>query len=98
MAELLSRKRPPTTKKRHHLDRRAAKIAAEMQSATDGDQLLTTKQLAALLAVSDQLVEIWRHKSEGPEWVALGPRCIRYKRSAVLAWLNERASSAKEVA
>ena len=98
MAELLSRKRPPTTKKRHHLDRRAAKIAAEMKSVIDGDQLLTTKQLAALLAVSEQLVEIWRHKREGPKWVALGPRCIRYKRSAVLAWLNDRASRGKEVA
>ena len=99
MAELLSRKHPPTTKKkRHHLDRRAAKIAAEMQSAADGDQLLTTKQLAALLAVSEQLVEIWRHKGEGPEWVALGPRCIRYKRSAVVAWLNTRASKNLEVA
>jgi predicted DNA-binding transcriptional regulator AlpA len=86
----LYRKHPPTTKKRHHLDRRAAKIAAEMQSA-DGDQLLTTKQLAALLAVSQQLIEIWRAKGEGPEWVALGPRCIRYKRSEVVAWLNTRA-------
>jgi predicted DNA-binding transcriptional regulator AlpA len=57
--------------------------------------LLTTKQLAALLAVSEQLVEIWRHKGEGPEWVALGPRCIRYKRSGVVAWLGERARARK---
>jgi excisionase family DNA binding protein len=69
-----------------------------MQSGADGDQLLTTKQLAALLAVSEQLVEIWRHKGEGPDWVVLGPRCIRYKRSAVLAWLNTRASKNLEVA
>ena len=99
MAKLVRHFPPPDKrKKRHHLDRRAAKIAAEMQSAADGDQLLTTKQLAALLAVSEQLVEIWRHKGEGPEWVALGPRCIRYKRSAVVAWLNTRASKNLEVA
>ena len=95
MTELLFRKHPPTkTKKRHHLDRRAAKLAAEMQSA-DGDQLLTTKQLAALLAVSEQLIEIWRHNGERPEWIALGPRCIRYKRSDVFAWLNTRARMEK---
>ena len=95
MTELLSRKHPPTTKKRHHLDRRAAKIAAEMRSAADGDQLLTTKQLAALLAVSEQLIEIWRHNGERPEWIALGPRRIRYKRSDVFAWLNTRARMEK---
>jgi predicted DNA-binding transcriptional regulator AlpA len=96
MSELLYRKHPPLTKikKRHHLDRRAGKIAAELQNG-DGDQLLTTKQLAALLAVSEQLIEIWRHKGEGPEWVALGPGCIRYKRSDVLAWLDERARMGK---
>jgi predicted DNA-binding transcriptional regulator AlpA len=98
MTELLSRKHLPTPKKkRHHLDRRAPAIAAAMQSR-DSDQLLSTKQLAALLAVSVQLLENWRQNGEGPEWIALGPRCIRYKRSDVLAWLNTRASKNLEVA
>jgi predicted DNA-binding transcriptional regulator AlpA len=82
------------TSKRHHLDRRVSQIAADLENSNAApDQLYTTKQLAGLLAVSEAWVEICRHKGEGPKWIALGPRCIRYKRSDVLAWLNERSKT-----
>jgi predicted DNA-binding transcriptional regulator AlpA len=78
--------------KRHHLDRRVDQIAANLENGNNSpDQLYSTKQLAKLFAVSEQLVEIWRHQGEGPRWIKLGPRCIRYKRTDVLSWLNERA-------
>ena len=81
-----------TTKKRHHLDRRADQIVADLENSNSApDRLYTTKQLAALLAVSEAWVEITRHKGEGPRWVKLGPRCIRYRRTDLLAWLTERS-------
>ena len=85
--------------KRHHIDRRAGQIEADLENTSDAaDRLFTTKQLAGLLSVSEQLVEIWRHQGKGPASIKLGPRCIRYRQSDVLLWLNDRASRGKEVA
>jgi predicted DNA-binding transcriptional regulator AlpA len=73
--------------RRHHLDRRAAEIAAKIG---DGDDLLTTREVADLLGMSTQWVEIARHKGIGPAFVRITPRCVRYRRSDLKAWLNER--------
>jgi predicted DNA-binding transcriptional regulator AlpA len=84
--------KPKSTNKRHHLDRRVRQIAADLENSNASpDQLYSTKQLAKLLAVSEAWVEICRHRGEGPRWIKLSPRCIRYKRTDVLAWLTERA-------
>lgn len=75
-------------KSKHHLDRRADRIDLP---AADDDQLLSTKQLAALLAVSEQWVEVGRSRGYGPRFEKLGPRCVRYRRGDVRRWLAERA-------
>src|SRR5262245_36479386 len=82
------RKAMPKTKY-HLLDRRADQITTFTQNIPD-DQLLTTRQVAAMLGVSEQLVEKLRAKNEGPEWTALGPRCIRYRMGNVRIWLGTR--------
>ena len=88
-----------TNKKRYHIDRRANRVAAALQNSNASpDKLYTTKQMAHWFETSEQWLELERYKGTGPPFVRLGPRCIRYRQSDVLAWLNERASSAKEVA
>ena len=77
---------------RHHLDRRAHELIED--GAGDGDDLITSTELAEWFSVSIQWVEIARHKNLGPPWCALSARRIRYKRSAVLAWLEERTRCA----
>jgi predicted DNA-binding transcriptional regulator AlpA len=73
-------------KTRHHLYGRADQI---LQYATgEDDDLLSTPQLAKLLGVSEQWVEIGRIKNYGPPYIRLSPRKIRYRRSAVLDWLK----------
>jgi predicted DNA-binding transcriptional regulator AlpA len=52
--------------------------------------LLDTRQVADLLGMSVAWVEIARHKGSGPAYVRVTPRCVRYRRSDVKAWLNER--------
>ena len=69
----------------HHIDARTGQVLAMLQSAAIfDDQLISTKQLAALLGVSDQWVEIGRSKGYGPKWVVIGPRCIRYRMADVV--------------
>jgi hypothetical protein len=74
---------------RHHLDRRAADLAAE--GAGDPDDLLSTSDLAEWLGVSVQWVEIGRTKGWSPPFIKLSPRRIRYRREAVLEWLLARS-------
>ncbi len=73
----------------HHIDKRAFSLAQTF--AGDNDELLTTDQLAAWLGVSPDFLEIGRHKGYGPDYLRLGPRCIRYTRGKVREWLQQRA-------
>jgi hypothetical protein len=74
---------------RHHLDKRAATIV-QAAADTDGDDLLTTREVANWLQCSDQFLEIGRHKGYGPPFQKISERMIRYKRRDVIAWLEER--------
>ncbi len=77
-----------TNPQKHHLDRRAGSLIAAGEGCPD--DLLSTTDLAAWLGVSNQFLEIGRSRGYGPLWVALAPRCVRYRRSDVLRWLDER--------
>jgi predicted DNA-binding transcriptional regulator AlpA len=82
----------PVAPRRLHLDKRAAKLAAELdQQEADPDQLLATQQVAAIIGMSDQWLEAGRVKGYGPPYVRLAARIVRYKRSDLRAWLKERA-------
>jgi predicted DNA-binding transcriptional regulator AlpA len=78
-----------TTPKKHHLDRRADTISVATESADD-DELLTTAQTASLLGVSLQWMEIGRSRGYGPHFTKLSPRCVRYRRVDIRAWLRSR--------
>ena len=79
---------------RHHLDSRAAALlSGQVATVAVGpdDELLPPEAVALWLGLSRSTLAIWRHKSKGPAWVALGKRRIRYRRRAVLDWLDARA-------
>jgi predicted DNA-binding transcriptional regulator AlpA len=77
--------------RKHHLDKRARKIIAEGEDKSP-DELLTTEAVAHWFDVSTQFLEIGRSKKYkyGPPFVRVGPKVVRYKRSAVLRWLESR--------
>jgi predicted DNA-binding transcriptional regulator AlpA len=75
---------------RHHLDRRAGQLLAATLPEDD-DDLLTTKQVADWLGMSDQWLEVGRGKGYGPPYVRLSARGIRYKRNDVVNWLKRRS-------
>jgi predicted DNA-binding transcriptional regulator AlpA len=78
-----------TTK--HHIDKRARQLADAIVG--EPDQLMTTRELALFLGVSMQFLDIGRSKGYGPKFQAISPRCVRYRRSDVLKWLNARTYS-----
>jgi excisionase family DNA binding protein len=56
---------------------------------SDQDRLLTITEVAEILRVPVGTLRYWRHLGTGPESFKLG-RGIRYLRSEVQQWLNER--------
>jgi predicted DNA-binding transcriptional regulator AlpA len=53
----------------------------------DPDTLLTGRETAALLRLSERTLERYRTAGTGPRFSALG-RAIRYRRRDLLAWVE----------
>lgn len=51
-------------------------------------RLLTTEELAEYLQIPVRTIEDWRHRDYGPKYARMGKR-VRYRQSAVDAWLEE---------
>jgi predicted DNA-binding transcriptional regulator AlpA len=97
-------------RKKYHLDKRAQDIidrlvreykdllkernTKDRDNKISSDQMLNTRQVAVLLGVSEVWLEILRSKKQGPKYIVLGPRCVRYKVGDLLAWLKVRAREA----
>jgi len=52
--------------------------------------LLKSAEAAALLSVSAKLLERWRGEGKGPEYIRLGYNMVRYKRSDLEKWLDDK--------
>ena len=80
--------RPEITGRKHHLDKRASVLADEGEG--DADDLLTSRDVAHWLSVTEQWVECGRLKNYGPPFVRLSSKVVRYRRADVVAWLRSR--------
>lgn len=56
----------------------------------EADQLLTTAEAAELLHTPVATLRWWRHQGTGPKAFRLGARKVMYRRSDVLAWLEQQ--------
>lgn len=54
--------------------------------------LLTDSELAELLGASQQTVRNWRWRGEGPRFVKLGGRLVRYKPEDVQAFIDGKVN------
>lgn len=52
--------------------------------------LLTPAQVGKILVVSERTLERWRMTGEGPEYVALSRKVVRYDAAAVAAFVEGR--------
>ena len=55
--------------------------------------LLTPKEAAGRLKVSTSWLAKSRMRGDGPSYVLIGGRAVRYSESALLQWLNSRRRS-----
>lgn len=60
---------------------------AETTTETPIDQFLTTRDVATILNLNPQTVIEWRRERNGPPWVRIGQKAIRYRRSELEAWI-----------
>lgn len=66
-----------------------------MTTYRDDEQLLTTRELAALTNISRHTFERWRCKGDGgPKVTNLGPQIVRYRWADVRAWRDAGATVA----
>jgi predicted DNA-binding transcriptional regulator AlpA len=85
--------------RKYHIDKRAETIFDGLtREKISPDQLLRTRQVAKLLAVSEAWLEQLRLNKQGPKYIKLSERSLRYKMGDILAWLQVRARSTREVA
>ena len=52
------------------------------------NDLLTTREVADYLGVSEATLTDWRYRRRGPEFLRVG-RLIRYRKDSLLLWLDE---------
>ena len=58
------------------------------------DRLVTTRELADLLGITDTTLRMWRMQRRGPAWFRLGTRGrVRYDLARVRAWLEENETT-----
>lgn len=60
------------------------------QHTTDDDELLTPDQAAAILKSKPGTLAAWRHRKQGPPWIAVSERMPRYRRGDLVKYLAER--------
>ena len=55
-----------------------------------GDELMTLKEVAALVRVPEATLRYWRHLGTGPHGFRIG-RSVRYWHNEVIHWLDEQS-------
>jgi hypothetical protein len=76
---------------RFHLDRRAGRLADEIESKGKADDLLTEGEFADSLGITRQRVWNIRVRNIGPPFVSPFPEVVRYRRGDAVKWLRARA-------
>lgn len=58
------------------------------ESPKTSDRLLAETQASEFLTVAVRTLRNWRWRGEGPQYVKLGKRCVRYRQSDLEAFLT----------
>lgn len=64
--------------------------ASEPTTRPDPDALLNQGQAASLIGVSERTLECWRWRGDGPPYVKISRRAVRYRRKDIQEWAESR--------
>lgn len=65
-----------------------------METPHAGDEMMTMKEVAAVVRVPVATLRYWRHLGTGPRSFRIG-RSVRYWRTEVWAWIEEQAMTGR---
>ncbi|WP_456695506.1 helix-turn-helix transcriptional regulator [Aeromicrobium sp. P5_D10] len=68
----------------------ATPVSVHRELPHANDELMTLKEVAALVRVPEATLRYWRHLGTGPHGFRIG-RSVRYWRSDVVHWLDEQS-------
>ena len=54
------------------------------------DRLIDEKEAARFLCYSVRALQNWRHRGGGPRFVKVSARSVRYRKSDLLMWIEDR--------
>ena len=54
----------------------------------DPDELLTPPEASRLLGLSEYFLEKRRRENNGPAYIRISSRCIRYRRADLIVWIE----------
>jgi predicted DNA-binding transcriptional regulator AlpA len=57
--------------------------------AEDDEELMTEEDVAAMLLISHSSMKRLRASGNGPRYIRISPRVVRYKRRDVLDWIRQ---------
>lgn len=57
---------------------------------SNDESLMNQKEVAKLIGVAPRTLESWRYRGEGPYYLYLSKRCIRYRLEDINTWIEER--------
>lgn len=83
--------------KKYHIDRRAGQLADHLRLdvETNGDRLISTPEVADIIGMSPQWLNVARMLNIGPAYVKIGRRVL-YKISDIVDWLGQRTRKGTE--
>jgi len=66
---------------------------------SDDSALLKEEQAAAFLGVTRRALQSWRLSGQGPQYIRISSRCIRYRKRELVTWSENRlqTSTSEEV-
>jgi predicted DNA-binding transcriptional regulator AlpA len=64
-----------------------------LESGDNPDSLIRQDQAALMLGVSNRCLENWRYRGGGPSWIRISARCIRYRRSDLVRFIEARVQT-----
>ena len=57
------------------------------------DRLLLPPEAAERLRLTSRALENWRNKGDGPPYIRISHRCVRYRLGTLNDWLSKRTSA-----